>query len=142
MEHQSGLFDGFEGYRSPTEDDLAEAIRTSLVVLDTNVLLNLYSFQGATLSGFIRVFKALGDRLFVPHQVVDEFWRNRRDVLAANQGRHREREEIEETFTSLARLFTKWQQRVIDRSSSMPRYVQKELDEARVAVLAYMDEKG
>jgi len=140
MEHQSGLFDGFEGYRSPTEEDLAEAIRTSLVVVDTNVLLNLYNFQGATLAGFIRVFRALGDRLFVPHQVIDEFWRNRREVLAANQGKHRERQEIEEAFESLNKLFTKWQRRVIDRSSGMPREVHKELEEARGEVLRYMDD--
>ena len=42
------------------------------------------------------MFDALGDRLFIPHQVMDEFWRNRRTVIVENQGKHRERARIEE----------------------------------------------
>ena len=49
-----GLYDGFEGYRTPAKDDLIEAVRSSLVVLDTNVLLNLYDVHGTTLDDFIK----------------------------------------------------------------------------------------
>src|SRR6188472_3711383 len=96
-----GLYDGFEGFRNPEPTDRETAVKEWLVVLDTNVLLSLYNFQGSTLDAFIDVFAAIGDRLFVPHQVMDEFWRNRRTVLKQNQGRHREREEIKDNFSAI-----------------------------------------
>lgn len=134
----SGLYVGFEGYRSATEADLVQAVRNWLVVLDTNVLLQLYNYQGSSLDDFIQVFEALGDRLFVPHQVLDEFWRNRRVVLSENQGRHREQENVEKAFDDLESTFRRWHQRVVDRISPPPPDALRELHEARAAVLNYM----
>lgn len=137
-----GLYVGFEGYRSATESDLADAIKASLVVLDTNVLLNLYNYQGTALDDFTRVFDALGDRLFIPHQVMDEFWRNRRTVLSENQGRHREQAEIEKAFDSVESAFRKWYQRVVDRNGSPPADAVRELEEARSAITDYMGQRN
>ncbi|MFK5646800.1 PIN domain-containing protein [Ornithinimicrobium sp. LYQ121] len=134
-----GLFDGFEGYRSVTEEHLQEAVKGWLVVLDTNVLLHLYNYQGQALDDFMRVFEALGERLFVPHQVLDEFWRNRSTVLRENKGRHLERETIERAFDSIASDLSKWYQRAVSRTDELPEDVIRELDEAREAVLACMD---
>lgn len=134
-----GLYDGFEGYRSVDEDTRAEAMRSWLIVLDTNVLLNLYNFQGKTLEEFIDVFAALGDRLFVPHQVLDEFWRNRLQVLKDNQGKHRERDQVEQGLTDVESAFRKWHQRVVDRLSSPDAEALRELQEAKQALLAHMD---
>lgn len=139
---RSGLFAGFEGYKSATEQDLSRAVTESLVVLDTNVLLNLYNFQGTALDDFTRVFDALGDRLFIPHQVMDEFWRNRRTVLEQNQGRHREQADIEKAFDSVESAFAKWYQRVVDRIGSPPKDALRELQEARAAILDFMSEKN
>lgn len=136
----NGLFDGFEGYRSVTEEDLQEAVRSWLVVFDTNVLLHLYNYQGQALDDFMRVFEALGERLFVPHQVLDEFWRNRTTVLRENKGRHLERESIEKSFDSIASDLRKWYQRAVSRRDRLPADVTRELDEARVAVLRCMDD--
>jgi len=36
------LYQGFEAYRTHSDDELREVLRRALVVLDTNVLLNLY----------------------------------------------------------------------------------------------------
>jgi hypothetical protein len=41
-EDLGGLFDGFEAYRTPAEEDYRTLLTGGLVVLDTNVLLNLY----------------------------------------------------------------------------------------------------
>lgn len=136
----SGLFDGFEGYRSVTEDDLQEAVRSWLVVFDTNVLLHLYNYQGQALDDFMRVFEALDERLFVPHQVLDEFWRNRTTVLRENKGRHLERESIEKSFDSIASDLRKWYQRAVSRRDRLPEDVVRELEEARVAVFRCMDD--
>lgn len=137
-----GLFHGFEGYRSATQEDLIDAIQHSLVVLDTNVLLGLYNYQGTALADFMKVFDALGERLFVPHQVLDEFWRNRRTVLSQNQGKHREQSEIVKAFDEIERSFRKWFQRVVDRTGTPPPETLRELDEARAAIVEYMQERN
>lgn len=139
---ETGLYFGFEGFRSPADADFADAVRTSLVVLDTNVLLNLYTYQGSSLDEFIDVFEAFDDRLFVPHQVIDEFWRNRRTVLAENQGRHRELDKVQTAFDEVETAFRKWHQRVVDRLNPPPTGALKELEEAKTAILDHMATKN
>lgn len=78
---RNGLFDGFESYRVPAERDLRDALKNGIVAIDTNVLLNLYRYAETTVEDLLRVLGTTGDRLFVPHQVVREFWRNRQGVL-------------------------------------------------------------
>ncbi|WP_369211162.1 PIN domain-containing protein [Streptomyces flavofungini] len=48
-----------------------------LVVLDTNVLLDLYRMNGRVREDMLTVLKAISERLWVPQQVLVEFWRNR-----------------------------------------------------------------
>jgi hypothetical protein len=52
-----------------------------MVVLDTNALLNLYRYDDAARDDLFKVMASLGERLFIPHQVMVEFWRNRENVL-------------------------------------------------------------
>jgi predicted nucleic acid-binding protein len=76
-----GLFEGFESYRTPTEADYRGLLTRGLIVPDTNVFLNLYRYNEQTRNDFLAVLNALGDRLWVPRQVIAEFWRNREKVL-------------------------------------------------------------
>lgn len=78
-----GLYSGFESYRVLSSGDIQNALQTGMVVLDTNVLLNLYRYNEETVDDLLRVANAVSDRLFVPHQVVLEFWRNRQSVIAS-----------------------------------------------------------
>lgn len=78
-----GIYDDFHGYRLPTEDELNSALQSALVVLDTNVLLNLYRYNRSTRNDLLEVMRSLGERLWVPHQVMREFWRNRVSVLGS-----------------------------------------------------------
>jgi predicted nucleic acid-binding protein len=84
-----GIFDGFEGYVTPSEHSIQSAVKNGLLILDTNVLLNLYRYDVAAREDLFKVLESLGNRLFVPHQVMEEFWRNRenasRDRLKAAQ---------------------------------------------------------
>ncbi|MGH3985617.1 MAG: PIN-like domain-containing protein [Pseudonocardiaceae bacterium] len=80
-----GLYNDFRGYRVPTEAELTNALRTATIVVDANVLLDLYRYNEATRDDLLGVLRKLGDRLWLPHQVVREFWRNRLGVLA-NRG--------------------------------------------------------
>ena len=85
MEAQAsvGIYDEFPGYRLPSDDELNEALRSALVVVDTNVLLNLYRYNESTRNDLLQVLRKLGDRLWVPHQALLEFWRNRLSVIAS-----------------------------------------------------------
>ncbi len=56
-------------------------LRAGLVVLDTNVLVNLYRFTEQARDDLLGVLKQLDGRLWLPHQVLVEFWRNRDTVL-------------------------------------------------------------
>ena len=78
-----GLYSGFEGHRTPRETDLATLLQDGLIALDTNVLLNLYKFNDRSRTEFISVLSALPERLFLPHEVMSEFWSNRVRVLAS-----------------------------------------------------------
>ncbi|MFF3358849.1 PIN-like domain-containing protein [Streptomyces sp. NPDC002917] len=71
-----GLFDGYEGYRTPTAADYERLMRSGLIVLDTNVLLDLYRMNHRVRADMLTVLDSLQDRLWIPHQVVEEFWRN------------------------------------------------------------------
>lgn len=76
------IWTGFEGYRDPTEEEALLGLRESLVVLDTNVLLDLYSIPQSARELALEALEFLDDRLFIPHQVLREFWRNRHSVIA------------------------------------------------------------
>ena len=76
-----GIYDGFEAYRTPTETDYQQAMTAGLVVPDTNVLLNLYRYNPTARQDLFAVLTSLRDRLWIPHQVVVEFWRNREAAL-------------------------------------------------------------
>ncbi|QIQ03504.1 PIN-like domain-containing protein [Streptomyces liangshanensis] len=77
VEVPRGIFDCDEAYRSPVAADYAHVFRTGMVVLDTNVLLNLYRSNERTRLDTLAVLTKLRDRLWVPHQVLTEIWRNR-----------------------------------------------------------------
>lgn len=79
---RGGLYSGFESYRVLTTEDIQSALKNGIVALDTNVLLNLYRYNEQTVDDLLAVASAVGERLFVPHQVVREFWRNRQGVIA------------------------------------------------------------
>lgn len=81
--HARGLYDDFRGYRVPSEAELDGALQSATVVVDANVLLNLYRYNGATRDDLLGVLRRLDDRLWVPHQVAREFWRNRLAVLTS-----------------------------------------------------------
>lgn len=82
----TGLFDGFEGYRILADADVDHALRSALVAVDANVLLNLYRYNVQTTDDLLTVFERLGDRLVVPHQTIREFHRNRLAAIGNPDG--------------------------------------------------------
>ncbi len=75
--HGQGLFDGFEAYRTPSDADYESVLRRGLIALDTNVLLDLYRMNARVRKDMMTVLHTLKDRIWIPQQVIVEFWRNR-----------------------------------------------------------------
>ncbi|MFJ8938622.1 PIN-like domain-containing protein [Streptomyces sp. NPDC102365] len=71
------VFDCDEAHRSPVRSDYERIFNSGLVVLDTNVLLNLYRSNESTRRDTLAALARLRERLWIPHQVLTEFWRNR-----------------------------------------------------------------
>ncbi len=71
----------FPGYFTGASADIEKIWDECFFVLDANVLLNLYRYSDSTCSELFGVFRGLGDRLWVPHQVVYEYLNNRLPVI-------------------------------------------------------------
>ncbi|MFY1700225.1 PIN-like domain-containing protein [Micromonospora sp. WMMA1923] len=81
-----GLFEGFEGFRVLASTDIDHALRSAVVAVDANVLLNLYRYNARTAQDLLAVLESFGDRLVVPHQAIREFHRNRLTAVGNPEG--------------------------------------------------------
>ncbi|MER8115328.1 PIN-like domain-containing protein [Streptomyces sp. NPDC094031] len=77
-----GLFDDFGAFRTPTTDDFTSVLTHGLVAPDANVLRNLYRYTEQARGELLRALGAVEDRLWVSHQDLVEFWRNREGTLS------------------------------------------------------------
>lgn len=75
------LDEGFAEHIPHTGADIAEALRTSLLSLDANVLLNFYRYSPTARDALVALLRAAGNRVWVSHQAALEFWRNRCAVI-------------------------------------------------------------
>ncbi|MGW1809153.1 PIN-like domain-containing protein [Streptomyces sp. NPDC002078] len=76
-----GLFDDFGAFRTATTADFTDVLTAGLVAPDANVLLNLYRYTEQARTDLLQALGALENRLWVPHQVLIEFWRNRESTI-------------------------------------------------------------
>lgn len=76
-----GIFDGFSGYATPTDDEWREVFTAGTVAVDTNILLNLYRYNQKAQRSLLEALGKLGNQLWVPNQVMVEFWRNRESAI-------------------------------------------------------------
>ncbi|MGW3744982.1 PIN-like domain-containing protein [Streptomyces sp. NPDC005146] len=95
-----GIFDCDGAHQSPRKNDYERVFQSGMVVLDTNVLLNLYRSNARTRQDTLAVLTKLRDRLWVPHQVLTEFWRNREQKSV----RHHHSTKAKETSAALERV--------------------------------------
>jgi len=79
-----GLAQGYEHYLEARGETFAVDWARTTVVLDTNVLLNLYRCPDGTREELLAALEAIEPSLFMPAQVQREFWRNRDSVLREN----------------------------------------------------------
>ena len=74
----------FSEYYELPEERIKEIWDNSLIVFDTNVLLNLYRYNEDARTEFINVIKFYKERLWIPYQVGLEFHRRREEIMRKN----------------------------------------------------------
>ena len=74
----------FAEYYELPEERIKEIWENSLIVFDTNVLLNLYRYNEDARTEFINVIKFYKERLWIPYQVGLEFHRRREEIVRKN----------------------------------------------------------
>lgn len=104
-----GIFDGFEGFRTRSPEQQRHALQNALVAIDANVLLNLYRYTDATRNDLLEVFRRIGDRLWIPHQSMREFWRNRLAAMGNHASVARQtRDGLERQRDNVVDALRKW----------------------------------
>lgn len=73
--------DEFTAYVRPSPEAIAQYWQEGDFAVDTNVLLNLYRYSEDARSELLSTLRALDSRLWIPHQVADEYHRLRYQVL-------------------------------------------------------------
>lgn len=99
----------FAGFYPPTETQYKTLWSDGLVVLDTNVLLNLYRLPMAAREEFLGVLELVKARLWIPYHVGLEFQRRRVSVILETREKAKSvlakaQENIQGTQTKVAEL--------------------------------------
>lgn len=97
----------FMHYVVPPSEVVALAFSSGLIVLDANVLLDLYKFAADSRTELLSVIERFRDRIWIPHQVGEEFYRNRIKVMA----------DIHAGYSVLLGHLRKMQPKIIDEIS-------------------------
>lgn len=71
----------FIEYYDLSEQQIKNVWENSLIVFDTNVLLNLYRYNDDTRNEFLKVIETYNDRLWIPYQVGLEFHKKRTEII-------------------------------------------------------------
>lgn len=108
-----GILDGFGAYRTARADHHRDLFARGTVVLDTDTLLGLYRCTPRSRADLLRALQRIRDRLWVPHQVLADFWRRREAVLGeAEQASARAAEVLRRAEEQAVRGLRAWSDRV------------------------------
>lgn len=71
----------FRGYIPYKEKDYKDIWTNSIIVIDTNVILNFYRYSDETRKELWKILEDLKQRLWMPYQVAYEYFKNRENVI-------------------------------------------------------------
>lgn len=74
--------DKFHGYYAPSSDQFEELWKNALVVVDANVLLNLYTYSSGTREEILSLLEEFEERVWLPYNVAYEYHKNRCGIIA------------------------------------------------------------
>jgi hypothetical protein len=100
------------GYYTLTQDDIDSLWDNWLIVLDTNVLLNLYRFSKPTSDEFLRTIRKFESHLWIPDQVRLEFEKNRPEAITKQK----------ESYGTLAKDISRCQQTLENKITEYSRH--------------------
>ena len=114
----------FAHFIKPSKEDVEGVWKasSSIFVLDTNVLLNLYRYSKSTSDEFIEALESIKDKIWIPHQVGLEYFKNRPDVI------YEQKEKYNKFLSDIDKLVTD-----IQSTNSNP-FFSKELTEKIISV--------
>jgi hypothetical protein len=70
------------GYYQPTQEEFDNLWENGLIILDTNVLLNLYRSSKTTNKELLETLKRYSEKLWIPYQVAVEYQKNRINIIS------------------------------------------------------------
>ncbi|WP_146073620.1 PIN-like domain-containing protein [Amycolatopsis sp. CA-126428] len=130
-----GLFEGFEAYQTPTNDEYQKLFDSGLIVIDANVLLDLYRYNHDTRQDLLRVLDRLKHQIWLPHQVALEFWRGREGALSDPDARAEGVvSQLQSTCDSVPKIISTWANRVSLSTAERERIVDKISSGFRLAI--------
>lgn len=71
----------FFEYYNPTKEEISAIWQECILVLDTNVLLNLYRYSFSTRDDILAQMRKFSDKLWMPYQIGWEYHNNRESVI-------------------------------------------------------------
>jgi len=105
----------FYGYYPPSPDEYGTLWKNATVVLDTNVLLDLYRLPETARRDFLSVLQQVKDRLWIPYHVALEFQLKRMDVIS--DGRKAVENTLSETKQKVLAIRRSIEQLELDKRS-------------------------
>lgn len=102
------VYSDFYRFFPPNEDDIVKALKEGLVVIDANILLNLYKQRRTATSLWLKVLSRFGNRLFIPYQVQEEFWRVRDSLIARAGEADNAAKNIRTQRDEICNVFKEW----------------------------------
>jgi len=80
-----GVKNKFKEYYRLSEVEFDEMWKTAFIVLDANVLLDLYRFSRETSDELLKILELLSDKLWMPHQAGLEYHKNKFEVISGQE---------------------------------------------------------
>jgi len=74
----------FKWYFPLSDDEIRKIWEEGILTVDTNVLLDLYRYHEDTREALLSAINSFDGRAWIPHQVAEEFFRNRNGVILSS----------------------------------------------------------
>lgn len=78
------LEEEFKGYFDYSDEEYKRIWKESIIVLDTNIILNFYRYSIDTRNDIFSMLSSISKRLWIPYWVVKEYLKNRYTVVTEN----------------------------------------------------------
>lgn len=75
------MIEMFKGYIKYSDEEYKRIWKEAIIVVDTNILLNLYRYSEPARETMLNIFKSVKDRMWIPYQVGKEFFKNKDKVI-------------------------------------------------------------